>query len=100
MSTAGAGAGMGSLIGVAAGSSAKGAAIGGAAGAAAGLLAVLLTRGPELEVPRGSVIDIQLDRPLYLDEDKVKFTDPGRASTLSGPDNRRPVRTRGAGIPF
>lgn len=97
--TTGAGAGVGGLIGVAAGNSAKGAAIGGAAGAAAGLLAVLLTRGPELEVPRGSVIDIQLDRPLYLDDDKIQFTDPGRASTLSGPSNRRPVRTRSSGIP-
>lgn len=98
LKTSGAGAGVGGLIGIAAGNVAKGSAIGGAAGAAAGLLAVLLTRGPELEVPRGSVIDIQLDRPLYLDDDKIQFTDPGRASTLSGPANRRPVRS--AGVPF
>ena len=99
LTTTGAGAGVGGLVGVAAGSSGKGAAIGGAAGAAAGLLAVLLTRGPELEVPRGSVLDIQLDRPLYLDDEKINFTDPGRASALSGPSNRRPTRQSGIGIP-
>lgn len=91
----GAGAGTGSLIGIAAGNAAKGAAIGGAAGAAAGIMTMLLTRGPELEVPRGSVVDIQLDRPLYLDDDKITFTDPGRASAISGPDNRRPTRSTG-----
>jgi hypothetical protein len=95
--TTGAGAGAGGLIGVAAGNAGKGAAIGGAAGAALGLMTVLLTRGPELEVPRGSVLDIQLDRPLYLDDEKIQFTDPGRASTLSGPSNRRPTRSSGIG---
>ena len=91
----GSGAGTGGLIGVAAGNAAKGAAIGGAAGAAVGIMTMLLTRGPELEVPRGSVVDIQLDRPLYLDDDKINFTDPGRASALSGPANRRPSRSTG-----
>jgi type IV secretion system protein VirB10 len=95
LTSTGAGAGVGGLIGVAAGSAGKGAAIGGAAGAAAGIMAMLLTRGPEMEVPRGSVLDIQLDRPLYLDDDKIQFTDPGRASTLSGPANRRPTRSSG-----
>lgn len=97
LTTTGAGAGVGGLIGVAAGNAGKGAAIGGAAGAAVGLMTVLLTRGPELEVPRGSVLDIQLDRPLYLDDEKIQFTDPGRSSTLSGPANRRPTRTSGIG---
>jgi len=103
LTTTGVGAGAGGLIGIAAGNSGKGAAIGGAAGAAAGLLAVLLTRGPELEVPRGSVLDIQLDRPLYLDDDKIKFTDAGKSSAMPGPANRRPTRQSGIGgsrVPF
>ncbi len=103
LTTTGAGAGTGSLIGLAAGNAGRGAGIGAAAGAAAGLITVLLTRGPDLEVPRGSVLDIQLDRPLYLDDDKINFTDPGRASSLAGPSNRRPVRQNGIGggrIPF
>ena len=49
-------------------------------GAAVGLLAVLLTRGPEIELPRGTTLDAVLDRPLYLDSSKVNFTEPGRAS--------------------
>lgn len=88
--TAGAG------IGAIAGRSGKGVGIGAAAGVAAGLAAVLLTRGPELELPRGTTLDVMLDRPLYLDADKVQFTDPGRASPLAGPD-RQPPRQR---IPF
>jgi len=41
----------------------KGAAIGGGAGAAAGLAAVLLTRGSDLVLPKGTTIEIVLDRP-------------------------------------
>ncbi len=89
--------GIGAGIGGIAGRSAKGAGIGAGAGAAVGLATVLFTRGPELELPRGTTLDIVLDRNLYLDADKVQFTDPGRASTLAGPPNREPSRNR---IPF
>jgi type IV secretion system protein VirB10 len=75
----------------------KGTAIGAGAGAAAGLIAMLLTRGPDLELPRGTTLDVMLDRPLYLDADKINFTDPGRASALAGAPNNRPTRSR---IPF
>jgi type IV secretion system protein VirB10 len=88
--TTGAGAGIGAI----AGRSAGGAGIGAGIGAATGLMTVLLTRGPELELPRGTTIDIVLDRPLYLDSSKITFTDPGHASTLAGPSNREPVRSR------
>jgi len=89
--------GIGAGIGAVAGRSAKGAGIGAGAGAAVGLATVLLTRGPELQLPRGTTLDVVLDRSLYLDADKVQFTDPGRASTLPGPPNREPQRNR---IPF
>jgi hypothetical protein len=88
-----AGASIGSLGGLAAGRPGLGAGIGAAAGVAAGIAAVLLTRGPELELPRGTTLDISLDRPLYLDSDRVQFTDPGHASTLPGPANREQSRT-------
>ena len=71
---------------------AKGAGIGAGIGAAAGLAAVLLTRGPEVELPRGTTLDVVLDRPLSLDSERVQFTDPGHASTLAGPPNHQPVR--------
>jgi hypothetical protein len=54
-----AGAGIGGLIG-----GGKGAAIGAGIGAAAGLGTVFATRGKDLEVRRGSTMEIVLDRPL------------------------------------
>jgi hypothetical protein len=90
LKTTGIGAGVGGL----ATQSAKGAGIGAGAGAAVGLAAVLLTRGPELELPRGTTVDVILDRSVYLDASRVNFTDPGRASALPGPPSREPTRSR------
>lgn len=90
LKTTGIGAGVG---GIASGS-AKGAGIGAGAGAAVGLAAVLLTRGPELELPRGTTLDVVLDRTIYLDASRVNFTDPGHASSLPGPPSREPTRSR------
>lgn len=86
--------GIGAGIGGIATQSAKGAGIGAGAGAAVGLAAVLLTRGPELELPRGTTVDVVLDRTVYLDASRVNFTDPGRASALPGPPSREPTRSR------
>lgn len=72
----------------------KGVGIGAGIGAAVGLMAVLLTRGPEAELPRGTTLEAVLNRPLFLEADKVQFTSPGQASTLAGPPNREPVRSR------
>ena len=88
--TTGVGAGVGGI----ATRSAAGAGIGAGAGAAAGLAAVLLTRGPELELPRGTTVDVVLDRAVYLDASRANFTDPGRASSLPGPPSREPTRSR------
>ncbi len=86
--------GIGAGVGGIATQSAKGAGIGAGAGAAVGLAAVLLTRGPELELPRGTTVDVVLDRTVYLDASRVNFTDPGRASALPGPPDREPTRSR------
>jgi hypothetical protein len=88
--TTAAGAGIGGL----AGRSLTGVGIGAGIGAAAGLAAVLLTRGPEAELPRGTTLDAVLDRPLSFDASKITFTGPGQASTLAGPENREPTRVR------
>lgn len=92
MTTTGAGAGIGAIAG-----GAKGAGIGAGLGAAAGLAGVMMTRGPELELPRGSTLDIVLARPLYLDPAKINFAEPGRATPLPAPPARQPARTR---LPF
>jgi hypothetical protein len=88
----GAGAGIGGIA-----SGPKGAGIGAGVGAAAGLAAVLLSRGPEAELPRGSTVEIVTNRSILLDADKVQFTGPGQASALAGPANREPQRAK---IPF
>ena len=86
--------GIGTAIGTVAGRSGEGAGIGAGVGLAVGLATVLLTRGPELELPRGTTLDVVLDRALLLDASKINFTDPGRAPELSGPPNREPVRSK------
>jgi hypothetical protein len=91
--TTAAGAGIGGL----ATQSGRGVGIGAGAGAAAGLMAVLLSRGPDAELPRGTTVDVTLNRPIYLDAEKDQFTGPGQASTLAGPANRDPQRSK---IPF
>jgi len=83
-----AGTGIGAGIGAASGNVGRGAGIGAGVGALTGLGAVLLTRGPEAELPRGSTVEAVIDRPIYLDADKVQFTGPGQASTLAGPPDR------------
>lgn len=92
-----AGTGIGAGVGAAAGNIGKGVGIGAGVGAVAGLGAVLLTRGPDAELPRGSTLEAVIERPIYLEADKVQFTGPGQASALAGPPNREPQRNK---IPF
>lgn len=89
--------GVGASVGAIAGQSAKGAGIGAGVGAAAGLAAVLLTRGKELELPRGTTVDIIFDRPLELDPAVAKFDWTGQPTALPGPAPRQrqnPLRPR------
>jgi type IV secretion system protein VirB10 len=62
--TVGIGAGTGATVGGAIGRSAGAAGLGGAAGAAAGLAGVLLKRGPDATLPRGTQVEMVLDRDL------------------------------------
>jgi hypothetical protein len=89
MKSTGIGAGVG---GIASGS-AGGAGIGAIAGAGVGLAMVMLTRGPELELPRGTTVDVALDRAVYLDASRINFTEPGHPSALPGPPSREPTRS-------
>ena len=65
-------AGVGASVGSIAGRSIKGAGIGGAAGAAAGLAAVMLSRGPDINLPPGTSVLIVLERPLSLEGSKIR----------------------------
>lgn len=65
----------GTMIGGVAGRSSMGAGIGAAAGAAAGLAGILLTRGPDAILERGSTVEMVLDRTLkFTDQDVAGFT--------------------------
>jgi hypothetical protein len=79
-----AGAGIGAIA-----DGAKGAGIGAGIGAALGLGAVLLTRGPDAELPRGSTLDIVLEHELTLDGSQIRYTNVGQAMPTTPPPNRR-----------
>jgi hypothetical protein len=68
----------------------KGLGIGAGIGAAAGLAAVLLTRGPEAELPRGSTLDIVLEHDLTLDGSQIQFTSLGNAQPITAPPPPQP----------
>jgi hypothetical protein len=54
------------------------------------LAAVLLTRGPEAELPRGSTLDIVLEHDLSLDGSKIQFTNLGQAQPITPPPAQQP----------
>jgi type IV secretion system protein VirB10 len=71
------GAGIGAIAG-----GGKGAGIGAGIGGLAGLAAVLLTRGPEAQLPRGSSMDLVLERDLQLEAEQVHYTNVGQPNTV------------------
>lgn len=72
-----AGAGIGGIAG-----GGKGAGIGAGIGGLAGLAAVLLSRGPEAQLTRGSSMDLVLERDLALDADQIHYTNVGQSNTV------------------
>ena len=98
--TTAAGASIGTIAGAAGGGVVTGLGIGAAAGAAAGLARVLMSRGPEAVLERGTQLDMMLDRDLYFTEEEVTFDDPLQRPSGnygSGPDPSRNQRQGGAG---
>jgi type IV secretion system protein VirB10 len=85
---AAAGASVGMIAGNAAGNLGMGAGIGAAAGAAAGMAGVLLTRGPDAVLAKGSTIEMLLDRSLSFSESELNFGNyqAPRASASTGPE--------------
>jgi len=77
------GAGIGAIA-----AGAKGAGVGAGVGGLLGLGAVLLTRGPDAELPRGSALDIVFEHALVLDASQIQYTSVGDSSPITPP----PVR--------
>jgi type IV secretion system protein VirB10 len=94
---AAAGAGLGAIVGSTAGHAGLGAGVGAGAGAAAGLAGVLLTRGPDAVLAKGSTIEMVLDRPLVFDASEVNFTTMAAGHYSDGPGPT--PKTQGASSP-
>jgi hypothetical protein len=93
------GAYVGSIAGAAStGAAGHGALLGGGIGGFAALVVVLMTRGVEAELPRGTGMDVVLDRALVVDSAQIPEsagTDPLRALPVLPPEpehRRFPVR--------
>jgi type IV secretion system protein VirB10 len=101
---AGAGASVGVIAGSAAGHAGMGAGIGAAAGAAAGMVGVLLSRGPDAVLARGSTLEMVLDRPISYSESELAFGNyqpprsgvaaPAEASTPDHSHSKLPIPVR------
>jgi hypothetical protein len=70
---AAAGTSVGVIAGGAAGHYGMGAGIGAAAGAAAGMAGVLLSRGPDAVLAKGTTLEMVLDRPVTFQEEDLTF---------------------------
>ena len=70
---AAAGASVGVIAGAATDNVGKATGIGAAAGAAAGMAGVLLSRGPDAILAKGSTIEMVLDRPVSFEESDLNF---------------------------
>lgn len=75
--TTAAGAGIGAIA-----DGGKGAGIGAGIGGVVGLAAVLLSRGPDAQLQRGSSMDLVLEHDLQLEADQIHYSNVGQPSTV------------------
>ena len=88
----------------------RGSAIGAGAGAVAGMIGVLLTRGTEVKLLRGTSIEMQLDRDITFYPDEVNFagtqavmplpTPPAQQGNVNDSTLRRGVGLPGVSLPW
>jgi hypothetical protein len=95
-----AGAAIGTGIGAAAGHLGTGGLVGLAGGAAGGLIGVLASRGPDAMLPRGSTVEMVLDRPIVYSPAELDLSGaPPRGSTVI-PATPAPTTTNRSGWPL
>ncbi len=64
-------AGTGAVLGAAVARSARGAGVGGLLGAGVGIASVLLTRGPDVRIESGTLVDMVLEREIIVEHSRV-----------------------------
>jgi hypothetical protein len=96
--TAAAGGSIGVVAGAAANHVGMGAGIGAAAGAAAGMLGVLLTRGPDAVLAKGSTIEMVLDRSVTFESADLNFGNYQPPPPPSPAPDAAPAKT--SSLPF
>ena len=74
-----------------------GAGIGAAAGATAGLIGVLVSRGPDAVLAKGSSLEMVLDRPLLYNDSELNFG-PMQPIHVDG-GGPQPNQKNGGGFP-
>lgn len=79
----------GAGVGAAVGRGAKGAMVGGGIGLAAGAIITLFTRGQEIRIENGTALEMVLQRPLELEEERV--SGGGTSARLVPVQQRRPM---------
>lgn len=101
------GASVGTIAGAIGGRTGTGLGIGSVAGAGAGLAKVLLTRGPDALLDRGTHIEMLLEQDLHFSENELQGLDSATGSRPNigpGPDQRRNDRNNrgriGRGVPI
>ena len=101
------GASVGTIAGAIGGRTGTGLGIGSVAGAGAGLAKVLLTRGPDALLDRGTHIEMLLEQDLHFSEDELQGLDSvtgSRPNIGPGPNQRRNDRNSrgriGRGVPI
>lgn len=101
------GASIGTLAGVIGGRTGTGLGVGSAAGAGAGLAKVLLTRGPDAMLDRGTHIEMLLEQDLHFSQDELQDLGSATGSRPNigpGPDPKRNERNSrgrvGRGVPI
>lgn len=95
-----AGASVGAIAGSVGGNAAKGLGIGAAAGAAAGLVGVLLSRGPDAVLAKGTTVEMVLDRPIAFSQEDLDFSAaPAQRSHVSDGPGPLPSQ-KGSQVPM
>jgi hypothetical protein len=97
--SAAAGGSIGVVAGAATNHIGMGAGIGAAAGAAAGMLGVLLTRGPDAVLAKGSTIEMVLDRNVTFESTDLNFGNYQPPPAPSPAPEAAPAKTSGVPLP-